>query len=230
MGGCSSINGMIYMRGQRQDYEDWARITGDPNWGWEPSLERFKQFEDHYGGANEFHGSGGEWRVSKQRLRWKILDVFMEACQEHGIPATSDFNQGNNFGVAYFDVNQTDGWRLNAATAFLNQTVRSRPNLTIMTHAIVNKLGFIPGTNKCNEILFYQDRERKSIQTGMILQNDPSRFQAFAASVKGEVVLCGGAIGTVQILERSGIGQVERLNHLQIPIIASSPKLGYFCY
>lgn len=102
LGGCSSINGMIYMRGQRQDYDDWASVTGDDRWRWDNVLPIFLRSEDHHAGANPFHGVGGEWRVEKQRLRWDILDAFREAAAQTGIQTVSDFNQGDNEGCGYF--------------------------------------------------------------------------------------------------------------------------------
>jgi len=119
LGGSSSINGMIYMRGQREDYDGWARATADARWSWESVLPVFRKTEDYYGGASEYHGSGGEWRVERQRLKWTVLESFREAAEQTGIPRTGDFNRGDNTGVAYFDVNQRRGWRWNASKAFL---------------------------------------------------------------------------------------------------------------
>ena len=130
LGGSSSINGMIYMRGQREDYDAWARGRGDPGWRWDAVLPIFKRSEDHYRGATEFHGAGGEWRVEAQRLRWDILEAFIAACEQSGIPRTRDFNTGDNFGVDYFEVNQRRGLRWNASKAFL-RPVLHRTNLTV---------------------------------------------------------------------------------------------------
>ncbi len=126
LGGCSSINGMIYMRGQREDYDEWARLTGDDGWRWDNVLPLFKRSEDHHRGPSEFHGGGGEWRVEGQRLRWDILERFADAAEEAGIPRTEDFNRGDNFGVGYFEVNQRRGIRWNTAKAFLRRA-RSVP-------------------------------------------------------------------------------------------------------
>jgi len=106
LGGCSSINGMIYMRGQKQDYEDWAALSGDAAWSWDQVLPVFKRSEDYHRGADEFHGAGGEWRVESQRLRWDILEAFASAAEQEGIPRVQDFNRGDNFGSGYFEVNQ----------------------------------------------------------------------------------------------------------------------------
>ena len=132
LGGSSSINGMIYMRGQSEDYDLWSQVTGDTAWGWQAALKRYQAFEDYFGGKNNWHGVGGEWRVEQQRLRWPILEVFKKAAQEQGIPASEDFNRGDNFGVGYFDVNQKAGWRLNTARAFLKDAAK-RKNLHIIS-------------------------------------------------------------------------------------------------
>jgi choline dehydrogenase len=146
LGGCSSINGMIYMRGQARDYDGWAKLTGEDAWSWGRTLPDFKAHEDHYRldrGADpapagptgnerfsDFHGNGGEWRIEKQRLRWDILDAFAEAAAQAGFPRIDDFNTGDNAGVSYFEVNQKSGWRWNASRAFLGPA-RRRPNLTV---------------------------------------------------------------------------------------------------
>ncbi|HEY1228489.1 MAG TPA: GMC family oxidoreductase, partial [Ramlibacter sp.] len=128
LGGSSSINGMIYMRGQARDYDGWAQLTGDDGWRGDRCLPYFKKHEDHYKGADDLHGAGGEWRVERQRLRWDILDAFALAAQEAGIPHTEDFNRGSNEGVGYFQVNQKNGWRWNTAKAFLRPICYGRPN------------------------------------------------------------------------------------------------------
>jgi choline dehydrogenase len=205
LGGSSSINGMIYMRGQSQDYDAWADATGDYSWKWDAVLPYFKKMEDHHLGSNEFHGAGGEWRVDKQRLSWKVLDIFKQAAVQSGIPETNDFNRGNNFGVSYFEVTQKNGWRLNAARAFIKPAAR-RENLTLITGATVDKLLF--EGNRCTGIQFNGGNN------------------THVAQVNKEVLLSAGAIGSVQILERSGIGQEERLKNLGIPVIKNLPGVG----
>jgi len=155
LGGCSSINGMIYMRGQASDYESWVQATGDDAWSWDQALKRYKQFEDYHGDANHWHGKGGEWTVSKQRLRWPIMDRFKDAAVEAGIPASDDFNRGDNFGVGYFDVSQRKGWRLNTAKAFLKDATK-RSNLTVITEAMVSKLIIDPDTKNCDGVEYRQ--------------------------------------------------------------------------
>ena len=131
LGGCSSINGMIYMRGQSHDYESWAESTGDDRWRWQQVLPLFRHTEDHHAGENSFHGAGGEWRVEKQRLRWEILDAFRNAAEQTGIPKTDDFNRGDNEGCGYFEVNQRHGIRWNTAKAFLRPASQRHGNLEI---------------------------------------------------------------------------------------------------
>ncbi|MBU3609265.1 GMC family oxidoreductase N-terminal domain-containing protein [Polynucleobacter wuianus] len=209
LGGCSSINGMIYMRGQAGDYESWVQATGDEAWSWENALKRYKAFEDYHSEANQWHGKGGEWTVSKQRLRWPIMDKFRDAAVEAGIPASDDFNRGDNFGVGYFDVSQRKGWRLNTSKAFLKDAAK-RSNLTVLTEAIVTKLKIDPVTNNCYGVEF----RKNGMSTESVINST------------GEVILSAGAIGSVQILERSGIGAASHLNKLGIPVIADLPGVG----
>lgn len=139
LGGSTSINAMIYMRGQARDYDEWASLTGDADWSWNKVLPVFKGCEDHWRGDNEMHGAGNEWRVEQQRLRWDILDRFAEAANQAGIPATADFNTGNNFGTSQFEVNQKKGVRWNASKAFLHP-ITHRSNLKVVTHAMSDRL------------------------------------------------------------------------------------------
>ncbi|MFY4260104.1 GMC family oxidoreductase [Achromobacter xylosoxidans] len=205
LGGCSSINGMIYMRGQRQDYDQWAKIAGDPSWRWDQVLPVFKRSEDHYRGADEFHGAGGEWRVEAQRLRWDILDAFASAAEQEGIPRVADFNRGDNFGVGYFDVNQRRGWRWNTAKAFL-RPVRERPNLQVMTGAHAERL-LLEGT-RCVGVQVRRDGQSASVRAAR------------------EVVLAAGAVNTPQLLELSGIGEPARLRESGIALRHALPGVG----
>ncbi|CUJ16415.1 Alcohol dehydrogenase [acceptor] [Achromobacter xylosoxidans] len=205
LGGCSSINGMIYMRGQRQDYDQWAEIAGDPSWRWDQVLPVFKRSEDHYRGADEFHGAGGEWRVEAQRLRWDILDAFASAAEQEGIPRVADFNRGDNFGVGYFDVNQRRGWRWNTAKAFL-RPVRERSNLQVMTGAHAERLLF-EGT-RCVGVQVRRDGQSASVRAAR------------------EVVLAAGAVNTPQLLELSGIGEPARLRESGIALRHALPGVG----
>lgn len=205
LGGSSSINGMIYMRGQAQDYDAWANATGDYSWKWDAVLPYFKRMEDHHLGASEFHGAGGEWRVDKQRLSWKVLDIFKQASVQSGIPETTDFNRGNNFGASYFEVTQKNGWRLNSARAFIKPAAR-RENLTLITGATVDKLLF--NGSRCIGVQFMGGNK------------------THIAQANKEVLLSAGAIGSVQILERSGIGHEDRLKGLDIPVVKHLPGVG----
>jgi len=205
LGGSSSINGMIYMRGQREDYEAWARLTRDARWSWETVLPAFKKAEDYYGGANEFHGSGGEWRIDKQRLRWEVLESFSQAAQQLGIPATDDFNRGDNTGIGYFDVNQRRGWRLNTSKAFL-RPVRHRRNLTIITGAHAHRL--VIAQRRCSGVEFVGAEGRT------------------VAHARREVLLAAGSINSPQLLELSGVGDGSRLQRLGIPTVLDLPGVG----
>ena len=236
LGGCSSINGMIYMRGQARDYDQWGKLLGDATWGWEHCLPYFKLHEDHYKGANEAHGArgieptlmqkdgslyrqllrhhnaGGEWRVEKQRLRWDVLDAFAQAAVQAGIPATDDFNRGDNEGVGYFEVNQKAGWRWNTAKAFLRPTCYARPNFELWNSAQVAKLLFEPANDtaplRC---------------TGAQVWDGHSMVDAKA---RCEVILCAGAIGSPQILQLSGLGNASQLQALGVHVEKDMPGVG----
>ncbi|SFN31839.1 GMC family oxidoreductase [Variovorax sp. OV329] len=211
LGGCSSINGMIYMRGQSRDYEHWAQVTGDDTWRWSEVLPAFKKHEDYYLGADELHGAGGEWRVEKQRLRWDILDAFAQAAQQAGVPHSTDFNRGNNEGVGYFQVNQKDGWRWNSAKAFLRPTCYGRPNFELWTNAQVARLDIErqdDGSLRC---------------TGAQVWDGHEMVHAHATR---EVLLCAGSIGSPQLLQLSGIGPAELLRSQGIEVLADLPGVG----
>ncbi len=211
LGGCSSINGMIYMRGQARDYDLWAEVTGDARWRWDNALSYFKRHEDHYKGGDALHGAGGEWRVDKQRLRWDVLDAFAQAAVQAGIPATDDFNRGSNEGVGYFEVNQKDGWRWNTAKAFLRPTCYGRPNFEMWTSAQVAKLLMetLPnGQQRC---------------TGVEVWNGQDMVTAQASQ---SVVLTAGAIGSPQLLQLSGIGPAHLLQQHGIRSLIDLPGVG----
>ncbi|MBU6269110.1 MAG: GMC family oxidoreductase N-terminal domain-containing protein [Sphingomonadales bacterium] len=204
LGGCSSINGMIYMRGQAADYDQWAQM-GATGWGWDEVLPHFIRAEDHHAGPSEFHGAGGEIRVERQRLRWEILEAFQRAAEQAGIPPTADFNTGNNAGSGLFEVTQRKGWRWSAADAFL-KPVRQRANLRIETGVTVDRLLLSEGR-----------------ATGIAFRRDGREWQATA---RGEVLLAAGAIGSPAVLERSGIGDAARLADLGIAPVLDRPEVG----
>lgn len=209
LGGSSSINGMIYMRGQKQDYDRWADLTDDASWRWDKVLPIFKKSEDHHGGANEIHGAGGEWRVEKQRLSWAILDAFRDAAEQTGIAKIDDFNAGDNAGCAYFEVNQRRGIRLNTAKAFLKPAGK-RPNLTIMTGCHV-------------EHLLIESTDRSKRCKGVAFVGGGKMFTAIAHH---ETLLCAGAVGSPQILQLSGIGPADHLHHHGIKPLHDLPGVG----
>lgn len=209
LGGCSAINGMIYMRGQRDDYNRWAGAADDTSWRWDNLLPLFKKHECYYAGASEFHGGSGELHVSRQRLRWDLLDRFQGAVQEHGIPQTDDFNRGDNTGVGYFDVTQRGGLRWSSRSAFLpNAFLRAHRNLDIRFHRVANRL-------------LYSDSQKSRV-TGVLLVdsdqalslNDSEDVLLDTSDQRSEIILCAGAIGTPSILMRSGIGPEKELQRL----------------
>jgi choline dehydrogenase len=205
LGGSSSINGMIYMRGQREDYDEWARITHDPSWAWDAVLPVFKKSEDHHAGASEFHGSGGPWRVERPRLKWEILEAFSAAAQESGIFSTNDFNGGNNAGVGYFEVNQKRGIRWNASKAFLRPAMNRR-NLTVITSALTKRAIFDGG--RCIGVEY----RANSID--------------YFVRARTEVIFSGGAVNSPKLLELSGIGDGDRLRTLGINVVADRRGVG----
>ncbi len=221
LGGCSSINGMIYMRGQARDYDSWAEQSGDPAWRWDACLPYFRRHEDHWrGGAvagaaaaehARWHGHGGEWRVERQRLSWPILDAFAAAAREAGIPARDDFNRGDNEGVGYFEVNQRRGVRWNASKAFL-RPVEGRANLDVWTGATVTRLLFAGG-----------DAGGPLRATGVELRRGGERLQVRVAA---ELVLAAGAIGTPQLLQVSGIGDAGALHAAGVHPRHALPGVG----
>ncbi|MFO1396781.1 MAG: GMC family oxidoreductase N-terminal domain-containing protein [Burkholderiales bacterium] len=205
LGGSSSINGMIYMRGQREDYDEWAALAGDESWRWDAVLPLFRRSEDHHGGASEFHGDDGEWRVEPQRLRWDILEAFAQAAVEAGIPRTRDFNTGDNFGVGYFEVNQRKGIRWNASKAFL-RPVQARGNLAVVTGAQVRRLTLAQG--RCTGLVYVADGRE------------------IAVAAREEVILAAGAINSPHLLELSGIGAPAVLAACGVPVAHALPGVG----
>ncbi len=239
LGGCSSINGMIYMRGQARDYDQWAQLTGDSNWRWDNCLPYFKFHEDHHQGAASLHGAkgvapelmsdhedatssayfkllkarqaGGEWRIEKQRLSWDVLDAFSQAAAQAGIPQITDFNQGNNEGVGYFEVNQKNGWRWNTAQAFLRPTCYGRPNFELWTQAQVASLVIetdADGGKRCTGVKVWDGH------------------QMVTATATREVALSAGSIGSAHILQLSGIGSAEDLHSQGVQPVHDLPGVG----
>ncbi len=204
LGGSSSINGMLYLRGQAADYDGWAAM-GNPGWAWTDVLPLFRDVEDHHAGSSEFHGASGTWRVEPQRLRWDVLDAFRDAAAQAGIERTDDFNRGDNAGCNYFEVNQRRGVRWNAAKAFL-RPVLHRDTLRVMTGALVERIRF---------------SGRRA--TGVDCVVDGVRLHAVA---RRELILAAGSIGSPQLLQVSGVGPADRLRKLGIPMVLDLPGVG----
>ncbi len=203
MGGSSSINGMIYMRGQAADYDGWAQL-GAAGWSWDEVLPVFMRSEKYHRAA-EGHGSQGEMLVERQRLHWPILDAVREAAEEIGIPKTDDFNLGDNEGSGYFEVTQRSGLRWSAARAFLPRQVRKRPNLTILDRTQVMRL---------------------RLQLGRVTGVDYFRNGHPGSARAGQVVLSAGAIGTPQIMMLSGLGPAAQLREHGIEVVSDLPGVG----
>lgn len=204
VGGCSAINAMIYMRGQAADYDGWRQL-GLSGWGWDDVLPHFLAHEDHIDPPNQLHRSGGEWRVENPRVRWDVLDAIRDAAEAAGIARIADFNSGDNAGSAYFQVNQKRGRRMSAYRAFL-KPVLNRPNLKLETGLLVERIVVADG---------------KAVAVEFSRGNEKLRAEA-----RGEIVLSAGSFGSPAILERSGIGNGERLQGLGIETKAHLPGVG----
>ena len=204
IGGSSSINAMIYMRGQAADYDHWRQL-GLTGWGWEDVLPEFIAQEDYHGGASDYHGAGGPLRVEPPRISWPVLDRYREAAAEVGIPPIDDFNTGDNEGSAYFAVTQRRGTRFSAARAFLKPAIK-RPNVTLRTGCLIDRVTVEEG--RATSITWMQDGE------------------VLNAAARREIVLAAGAIGSPQILLRSGLGPGDDLRHLGIPVVGDLPGVG----
>ena len=201
LGGCSSINAMIYMRGQRDDFDHWQSL-GNKDWGWDDVLPIFKMSEDYQHGADDFHGVGGEMRVEERRVNWEILDAWRDAAAEFGIPKIKEFNRGDNFGNAYFQMNQRRGVRWNATKAYL-RPAENRPNLTVLSNVLVEKVEL-------------NDSSQRPKATGVKIRRADKSSTIFKADQ--EVLLSAGAIGSPQILQLSGIGSSELLGSRNVPM------------
>lgn len=209
LGGCSSINAMIYMRGQQSDYDHWAQL-GNRGWSWEEVLPVFKASEDYQHGADAYHGSGGELRVEERRVNWEILDAWRDAAEECGIPKIDEFNRGDNNGCAYFQMNQKKGVRWSGSKAYL-RPVQDRPNLTVRTEAHVQKL-------------VLDKTEQGLSATGVSVRFGRSQLETISA--RKEVLLAAGAIGSPQLLQLSGVGPGELLREHGVEVALDLPGVG----
>lgn len=209
LGGCSSINAMIYMRGQASDYDHWAQL-GNRGWSWDEVLPVFKASESYQHGADEFHGDTGELRVEERRVNWEILDAWRDAAAECGIPKITEFNRGDNSGNAYFQMNQKSGRRWSAVRAFLDP-IKNRPNLTIVTEAHVTELGL-------------DTRDDGKLMATRIRARTPRGEQVWSAN--NQIVLSAGAVASPQILQLAGVGPSELLQQQGIKVRQALEGVG----
>ena len=209
MGGCTSINAMIYMRGQRSDYDHWNAL-GNKGWSWDEVLPYFKGMEDYVHGSNEYHGHGGELPVQERRVNWEVLDAWRDAAAEVGIPKIKEFNTGDNFGNAYFQMNQRNGVRWNAVRAFL-WPIKKRQNLTVMKNTHVERF-----------ILDTHNQKKRVIGVDCVEKNRGK----FNVEIGSELILSAGSIGSPHILELSGVGDGELSKRLGIPLIHKLDGVG----
>jgi choline dehydrogenase-like flavoprotein len=227
IGGSSSINAMIHMRGQASDYELWARATGDERWLWGgtdgtggQTLAIYKELEDYFGGADDWHGAGGEIAVERPRVRWKILDAWQAAAAEVGIAPIDEFNRGSNDGSAYFHVNQRRGRRWSMADSFLHPVAR-RPNLTVYTHTQALHLLTDDQVHDGQRRGAWTTAQHRA--TGVRLRKDG---QIVDVQARREVILSAGAIGSPQLMQASGLGPAKLLTEHQVPVIVDLPGVG----
>ena len=224
IGGCSSINAMIHMRGQASDYELWAQATGDDRWLWDgpdgQTLDIYKELENYFGGADDWHGADGEIRVERPRVRWKILDAWQAAAAESGIEPKEEFNRGDNSGSAYFHVNQRRGRRWSMADAFLHPISR-RPNLTVYTHTQALRLLMDDQVQEHQRRGAWTTAQHRV--TGLRLLKDG---QTVDVRARREVILSAGAIGSPHLMQVSGLGPAGLLAQHQVPVAVDLPGVG----
>jgi choline dehydrogenase-like flavoprotein len=204
IGGSSSINAMISMRGQAADYDHWRQL-GLTGWGWDDVLPVFRRLDDHFLGETPHHGAGGEWRVEAPRVRWAVLDAIARAATQMGVPPTADFNTGDNTGVGLFHVNQRRGTRWSAARGFLRPAL-NRPNLRLETGVLVEAVLF--------------DGRRAA---GVRLRRGG---EVSVARARGEVILSAGSIGSAQVLQLSGVGPAEWLGEHGVSLVVDRQGVG----
>jgi len=226
IGGSSSINAMIHMRGQASDYDLWAQATGDDRWRWGgaghpgETLAIYKDLEDYFGGADDWHGTGGEIRVERPRVRWKILDAWQAAAAEVGVAPIEEFNRGDNAGSAYFHVNQRRGRRWSMADAFLHP-VAHRPNLTVYTRT--QALQLLLGDDVAADQRHGAWTTARHRVTGLRLLQDGRTVDVTA---RREVILSAGAIGSPHLMQLSGLGPANLLREQHVPVAVDLPGVG----
>ena len=209
LGGSSSINGLLWIRGQSNDYDNW-RQQGNNGWGWDDVLPYFLKSENNEMGKSEFHNDSGPIMVSNKKINLKMLEEFINAAEEKGIPRVEDFNKGNNFGVGYYQFTTSHGHkgfklRCSAAKGYLNP-IKKRSNLKISVDAHVKKINF--EGKKAISVSYYQDNKLKTVE------------------INREIILSAGSIGSPHILQVSGIGDSEKLKQNGINIINELKGVG----
>jgi choline dehydrogenase len=207
LGGSSSINGLLYIRGQREDFDHWRQL-GNTGWSYEDVLPYFIRSEDQQNGADEHHGKGGGLAVQNMRAKRRICEALIEAAGELGVPRNKDFNGAQQEGAGYFQQTARNGLRCSTAVAFL-KPVKSRTNLDIVTHALVERVAF---------------DGRRAIGIDAEVKGTRRNFRLKPG---GEVILAAGAIGSPQILQLSGIGPGALLQGLGIDVVHELAGVGH---
>jgi choline dehydrogenase len=225
LGGCSSINAMIYMRGQASDYDRWQGITQSDHWSWENALSIYRSLEDYFGGENAWHGQGGEMRVESPRVRWKILDAWRAAAAEQGIAPIDEFNRGDNAGSAYFHMTQRRGVRWSMADAFLHP-IRHRKNLTVLTKTQVLRILTGPIRNETQAQPRFQRQAWANAgleATGLEILHQGQKQHV---AIRDQLILSAGAVSSPHLLQVSGIGPAAQLQAQGIQPVFNLPGVG----
>jgi len=225
LGGCSSINAMIYMRGQASDYDRWQGITQSDHWSWENALSIYRSLEDYFGGENAWHGQGGEMRVESPRVRWKILDAWRAAAAEQGIAPIDEFNRGDNAGSAYFHMTQRRGVRWSMADAFLHP-IRHRKNLTVLTKTQVLRILTGPIRNETQAQPRFQRQAWANAgleATGLEILHQGQKQHV---AIRDQLILSAGAVSSPHLLQVSGIGPSAQLQAQGIQPVFNLPGVG----
>ncbi|MEM7044876.1 MAG: choline dehydrogenase, partial [Pseudomonadota bacterium] len=204
LGGSSAINGLVYIRGQREDFQLWRQM-GNQGWGWDDVLPFFRKAEDQERGADALHGEGGPLGVSDLNQTHEIIEAYVNACDEIGIPRTADFNGEDQEGVGYFQLTTKNGFRCSSAVAYLHP-IKYRPNLDVVTDALVSRV--VIEDKRATGVMYWQ--------SGQLMRAD----------AQGEIVLSAGAIGSPQILQLSGIGPGDHLSELDIKVVHDLKGVG----